>query len=66
MCRPAAALAVSALAAVLRPGASQICNSADPESGGMWVPALGTGGAKVRRSEASQLLALRSARAVPS
>ncbi len=66
MHRPEAALAVGALAMLLRPAASQICNSADPESGGLWIPALGTGGAKVRRGEASQSLALRSApRRVP-
>ena len=46
---PAPALAAGALAALLRPAASQICNSADPESGGLWIPAFGTGGAKVRR-----------------
>lgn len=41
------ALGVAAL--LLRPASAQICNSADPESGGLWVPAFGTGGAKVRR-----------------
>ena len=55
----AAALAVSALAALLQLGTAQICNSADPESGGLWIPAFGTGGAKVCCSLA------RSSRALP-
>jgi hypothetical protein len=36
------------LAALLQLSAAQICNSADPMSGGLWIPAFGTGGAKVR------------------
>ena len=46
--RRASAVVLAAALALVCPGAwAQICNSADPESGGLIVPALGTGGAIV-------------------
>ena len=44
--RPAE-VAVAAAALLASPAAAQICNSEDPESGGLWFPALGSGGAHV-------------------
>ena len=44
--RPAE-VAVAAATLLASPAAAQICNSNDPESGGLWFPALGSGGAHV-------------------